>query len=56
MATLRGQIRIEATVPDATAVDPAALALAIAATLASILGISGVNVAELRVYQLELGP
>ncbi len=56
MAQLSGRLRIVATVPDATAMDSAALAAAIATTLAAIVAVAGIDAVELLTYQIELGP
>lgn len=57
VAVLRGNVTVEASVPDGTATDPALLATKINQVLSEILAISGIDFAQLDLVSIRLtGP
>lgn len=56
MATIRGNIQVEATVPDTTAEDPVALAAAITSVLSQVVAVPGIDAAELIISGIRIEP
>lgn len=54
MATIDARVRVTASVPDAIAQDPEDLTAAVLGVLASILGLAGINGAELQGFGITL--